>query len=94
MYVILLKFTGDKAEAARHMDGHNHWLKQGFDDGVFALAGSLQSPAGGCILAKGETLEAIQSRVSADPFVEYGIVSPEVLQVTPGKLDPRLDFFQ
>ena len=41
MFIILLKFSENKSKAGDHMDGHNQWIKQGFEDGVFLLAGSL-----------------------------------------------------
>ena len=42
MFIVLLRFSQNKAQAAAFMDGHNEWLRQGFADGVFLLAGSLQ----------------------------------------------------
>src|SRR5688572_23755821 len=50
MFVITLRFA-DKTKAPQFMDGHNAWIKRGFDDGVFLLVGSLQPNAGGAILA-------------------------------------------
>jgi len=51
MFLILLKFSTNKARAPEVMADHVAWLKQGFDDGVFDLAGSLQPQLGGGILA-------------------------------------------
>ena len=42
MFVILLKLSENKSKASEFMDGHNEWIKQGFEDGVFFLVGSLQ----------------------------------------------------
>jgi len=46
MFLVLLKFSDNKAQAAKHMAGHNAWIQRGFDEGIFALVGSLK-PAGG-----------------------------------------------
>jgi len=35
MFVVLLKFSGNKAQAGQFMEGHKNWIKRGFDDGVF-----------------------------------------------------------
>ncbi|MEM8686733.1 MAG: hypothetical protein AAGF81_05370 [Pseudomonadota bacterium] len=92
MFVILLKFSENKAEAGTHMDGHNQWLKRGFDDDVFLLAGSITPGLGGAILAHNATSEALQARVSEDPFVAENVVSADILQIAPAKADPRLKF--
>ena len=41
MYITFLTFSDNKVRAGQFMDGHNAWLKRGFDDGVFLRAGSL-----------------------------------------------------
>lgn len=92
MFVVLLKFSDNRGKASQHMEGHNAWLKHGFDKGVFLLTGSLHPNAGGAILAHGETLAALRERVNADPFVAEGIVTAEILEIAPSKTDPRFDF--
>ncbi|MGI9574789.1 hypothetical protein ACRYJU_11970 [Alloalcanivorax xenomutans] len=34
MFIVLLKFAGDKAEAGRLMAAHKDWIEQGFAAGV------------------------------------------------------------
>ena len=92
MFVILLKFSDNKAEATNLMDAHNAWIKQGFDDGVFLLVGSLQPNLGGSIVAFNTSLEDLESRVSADPFVSEKVVVAEILDISPKKADERLSF--
>jgi uncharacterized protein YciI len=74
------------------MDGHKEWLKRGFDDGVFLLAGSLQPNMGGGIVAHDTSLSDLQGRVNTDPFVVEDVVQAEILEITPSKADKRLDF--
>lgn len=93
MFVIVLRFA-DKAKAPALMEGHNGWIKRGFDDGVFLLVGSLQPNAGGTILAHGASLPEIEARVQDDPFVAHGVVSAEILDITPGRTDDRLAFLK
>jgi uncharacterized protein YciI len=92
MYVVLLKFAENKSRAGDYMQDHNAWIKQGLDDGVFLLVGSLQPGLGGAILAHGLAPADLQARVDADPFVVHGIVQAEILEIKPGKADPRLAF--
>lgn len=51
MSIVLLKFSDNKANAGQFMEGHNAWLKRGFDEGVFLLAGTIQPKLGGGIIA-------------------------------------------
>jgi len=92
MFIVLLKFSDNKGQASQFMEGHNAWLRRGFDDGVFLLAGSLQPKLGGGIVAHNTTLADLQSRVSNDPFVTEKVVSAEILEITPSKADERLKF--
>ncbi len=92
MFVVLLKFSTNKAEAARFMEGHKAWLQRGFDDGMFLLAGSLQPQLGGAILAHNATLAELQARVKDDPFVAENVVSAEILEIAPTRADDRLAF--
>lgn len=92
MFIVLLRFSQNMAQAAAFMDGHNEWLRQGFADGVFLLAGSLQPGLGGALIAHGITRDALEARVNQDPFVAENIVSAEILEIDPKKADERLSF--
>ena len=92
MFIILLKFSDNKGKASEFMDGHNEWIKRGFDDGVFLLVGSLQPGLGGGIMAHNTSLEDLQARVNEDPFVVHNVVSAEILDIKPAKADQRLQF--
>lgn len=92
MFIVLLRFSRNKGQAGRFLDGHKAWIKRGFDEGVFLLAGSLQPNAGGGILAGNTSLAELQSRVQDDPFVAEDVVSAEILEITPSRADKRLEF--
>ncbi len=92
MFVVLLKFSDNKSQASQIMEGHNEWIRRGFDDGIFLLVGSLQPNLGGGIVAHNTTLSDLQSRVNNDPFVAENVVSAEILEITPKKADERLKF--
>ena len=92
MFIVLLRFSGNKGQAGQLMDGHNEWIRRGFDDGVFLVVGSLQPNLGGGIVAHNTTLSDLQSRVNNDPFVAENIVSAEILEISPSKADERLKF--
>jgi uncharacterized protein YciI len=92
MFIVILKFSGNKGQANRFMDGHKEWIKRGFDDGVFLLVGSLQPSLGGGIVAHNTSLSDLQGRVNEDPFVAEDVVNAEILEITPSRADERLKF--
>jgi len=74
------------------MESHNAWIKRGFDDGIFLLTGTIQPKSGGGILAHGTSLRELRARVNDDPFVAHDVASAEIIEITPGRTDTRLDF--
>ncbi|WP_420549088.1 YciI family protein [Curvivirga sp.] len=92
MFIALLRFGKNKAEAPKFMSDHNAWIKQGFDDGVFILIGSLQPNQGGSVIAHNISREDFETRVNEDPFVANEIVDVEILEIKPGKAVDRLGF--
>lgn len=92
MFVVFLKFSAARDQAARLMQAHNDWLRRGFDDGVFLFAGSIQPQAGGAILAHGIARAELQERLDRDPFVAEDVVQVEIIEVLPSKVDERLGF--
>ena len=94
MFVVLLKFSDNRKQAPEFMDGHNAWLQQGFADGVFVAAGSLQPAQGGAIVANATSLDELRQRVDLDPFVANNVVSAEILDIALAKTDERLDFLK
>ena len=92
MLVVLLKFAENKSKAGQFMEGHKDWIKRGFDDGVFLLVGSLQPNLGGGIVVHNTSLADLQARLNADPFVAEKVVTAEILEFAPSRVDERLNF--
>jgi uncharacterized protein YciI len=92
MFVVLLKFSSNRGQAGQCMEGHKQWVKRGFDDGVFLVAGSLEPSLGGAIVAHNTSLADLQSRVNEDTFVVENVVTAEILEIEPAKADDRLQF--
>jgi uncharacterized protein YciI len=92
MFVIFLKLAENRHMAGAHLAGHSDWIRQGLDDGVVLLVGSLSGGQGGAIIAHGVALADIDKRLEADPFVAERIVVPEIIEIEPGAVDHRLDF--
>ncbi len=92
MFVVTLRFADNKGRAGQLMDGHNAWIKRGFEDGVFLLVGSLKPNQGGGIVAHNTSLAELEQRVGEDPFVAEKVVSAKILEIAPAWTDDRLAF--
>ena len=90
MFIILLKFSENKGQAGQFMEGHNKWIKRGFDDGIFLVTGNLQPNLGGAVVAHNTSLSDLESMVSDDPFVAENVVSAEILEISPSRVDEQL----
>lgn len=94
MFVVTLRFSENKSQAAQYMDGHKAWIRKGMEEGVFVLVGSLQPNAGGAIIAHNVSLPELRERVAQDPFVAERIVVADILEITPSLADERLAFLK
>ncbi len=92
MFIVTLRFSDNKGQASAFMEGHNQWIRRGFEDGVFLMVGSLQPGLGGAVVAHDVSREALERRVNEDPFVAENIVTAELLEIEPKKADERLNF--
>jgi uncharacterized protein YciI len=92
MFVILLRFSDNRDRAGRFMEGHKEWIRRGFEDDVFLLAGGLQPNLGGGIVAHNTSLADLRNRVNDDPFVAEGVVGAEIIELTPSRAEERLAF--
>lgn len=92
MFIILLKFSTNRAKAGQFMERHNSWLREGFEKGVFLLSGSIQPKAGGAVLAHNTTAEQLHAIVNQDPFVAEDVVTAEIVEISASKSIPELEF--
>ena len=83
MFIVLLKFSDNKAKAGAFMDGHKAWIQRGFAEGTFLVVEGLQRNAGGGILAHGMSRAALEAFVAEDPFVAEGVVAAEIHEIAP-----------
>ena len=89
MFIVYLKFSANRSRAGEFMDGHNAWLKAGFDDGVFVLAGSSSNGSAKIRLWR-RTWSARKSTKSRrqKPMADWTSCSSEVSGTGPGHAKP------
>lgn len=92
MFLVLLRFGPHRERAPLLMSAHNAWIAKGLEDKAFLLVGTLVPQAGGILLVQGKDRAMVETRLAADPFVSEGVVTPEIVEFTPGRADERLSF--
>ena len=92
MFIVLLRISADREALGLHMVGHKDWLQQGFDDGVFLLAGGLQPAQSGAILTRDIDRADLEARLAKDPFISNDLVTVDIMEVSPSKASDELNF--
>lgn len=79
IYVVVLTYIKPLEEVDSKIPEHVEWLKQGYSDGVFLASGRRIPRNGGVILAKCDSIEALEVRLSHDPFQKMKIARAEII---------------
>ena len=66
------------------------WLKKGYADGLFLASGRRIPRTGGVILAKCDSRETLQARLSQDPFQQLGLARTEIIPFEASMASPAL----
>lgn len=94
MFLVMLRFSTHRDRAGAFLEAHQAWIRRGFDDGVFLMAGSLVPGLGGAVLAHRVNASELRRRIDDDPFVAEQVVNAEIIEIDPAMTDPRLDFLR
>ena len=72
------------------LPAHIEWLKKGYADGLFLASGRRIPRTGGVILAKCDSRETLQARLSQDPFQQLGLARTEIIPFEASMASPAL----
>ena len=78
IYVVVLTYIKPLDDVDAHIPAHVEWLKKGYSDGVFLASGRRIPRNGGVILATCDSIEALETRLSQDPFQKLNIAKAEI----------------
>jgi uncharacterized protein YciI len=87
--LILLSYVKPLDAVDAQLPAHVAWLKQGFEQGLFVVAGRRTPRTGGVILSRGER-EAVEALAATDPFVTSGVATAEVVSFSASFAAPAL----
>ena len=83
MFIIQLTYTGSLAEVDRLLDDHKLFLEKYYAEGIFMLSGRKEPRAGGIILARAESRDAIEKIIAEDPFNRHGLADYIIMEFLP-----------
>lgn len=78
--LITLSYAASLDAVDAHMSAHVAWLNQGFDNGLFLIAGRQVPRVGGMILSRGRRAE-VEALAATDPFITSGVATFTVTEV-------------
>ncbi|WP_291969289.1 YciI family protein [Candidatus Symbiopectobacterium sp.] len=90
VYVVVLTYVQPLEAIDEQIPAHVEWLKQGYADGVFLASGRRMPHTGGVILAKSDSLEQLQVRLSQDPFQKLGLARADIIPFDASMTAPAL----
>ena len=79
IYVVVLTYVKPLEEVDAQIPAHVEWLKKGYADGLFLASGRRVPRNGGVILAKCDSLESLEERLSQDPFQKLNIAKVDII---------------
>lgn len=92
MFIISLTYIKPLTEVEQHFDAHMAYVKNYYQQGVFLASGKKVPRTGGVILAKAESLQAIEKIVAEDPFCLANLVKVEITEFLPTNAVDELSF--
>lgn len=63
------------AEMQNLVDDHHAFLEKGYAEGVFLFSGPYVPPKGGVLVARSESLEALNAYLADEPFVKANVMT-------------------
>lgn len=79
LYLILLTYVRPAEEVAAHLEEHRAYLRRAIAAGQLVVSGRRLDDAGGVILVRAASEEAVRALVADDPFGQHGIATHQVI---------------
>jgi uncharacterized protein YciI len=89
MFVAISTYLKPLEEVDKVYPPHRQWLLKHYNAGRFLGSGPRVPRIGGLIIARAESLEALQAILAEDPFQQQGIAQYDVYEFNPGPLPYR-----
>ena len=92
MFVVSLSYICELDEVEKHLQAHLDYLDKYYADGTFIVSGRKVPRAGGVILARAESTEALKEILAEDPFHIHNVATYDINEFVVTKASEKLDF--
>lgn len=92
MFVIVLTYVEPLDVVDRYLVAHVDYLERQYAAGIFIASGRRIPRTGGVILARAESLPALQEILGQDPFSVHGVAKYDVIEFSPSMAAPELSW--
>lgn len=83
LYLVLLTYNEPIDRVDAWLSAHRNFLNAHIESGTFLLAGRRQPRTGGLIIARADSVFALERIVAQDPFVRAGVARFEIVAFDP-----------
>ena len=90
MLVAVLTYVKPLEEIDRFLAVHREFLAKYYAEKIFICSGGRKPRTGGVILAKCDSRETLQARLSQDPFQQLGLARTEIIPFEASMASPAL----
>ena len=79
LYLILLTYVRPAEEVTAHLEEHRAYLRRAIAAGQLIVSGRRLDDAGGVILVRAASEDAVRALVAADPFGQHGVATHQII---------------
>ena len=79
LYLILLTYVRPPEEVTAHLEEHRAYLRRAIAAGQLIVSGKKLNDAGGVILVRAASEEAVRALVADDPFRQHGVATHQII---------------
>jgi len=90
MVLILLRYVRPIEEVDALRPAHLEFLRKGFEEGRYVLAGRGVPPEAGVVIARGTDLDGVRELTEQDPYVANGVAAYELVRFHAGLTEEGL----
>ena len=89
-FLIEIEYTTPMEQIEPIVPEHRAYIQLGFDSGMLLYSGPMVPRTGGIVLARAETIEAVETFLSRDPYRLQGVATHRIVEFTQVKYQPFL----
>ncbi len=82
-FVVIISYQAEMEAISAVLPEHRAFLRGGYDQGMLLCSGPQNPRTGGIIIARAETLDAIQDFFMQDPYFLQGVATHQFIEFEP-----------